>query len=42
MKRNIYKLGIGLLLQGLGIALVVASGTTFPITALYLGISKTF
>lgn len=42
MKKQFIKLGIGLLLQGLGIALVIASGTTFPITALNLGISKTF
>ena len=36
------KLGIGLILQALGIALVISSGTTFAITSFNQGISKTF
>lgn len=36
------KLGIGLILQALGIALVISSGTTFAITSFNQGISNTF
>lgn len=40
LKRILY-LVLGLLLNGLGIALVIKSGTSFPITAFNLGVSNT-